>query len=257
MLEYPKTENTIVCIVATGYSWEKCVFGNPKKDYWTLNNMYAAGIKTPEVFDEWFQIHRPGSGEGHIDDAPMRKFLTEYQKPVWLQKDWGKEMPVANPHVYPINEVLDQLCPRDTYGEPYPYFTNSVDYMICLAALRGYKEIQLYGVEFISEVDDEYFQMRQSVNYYIAKAECRGIKVLIQPQSSLLKAPYWYGYRSPLKDPITKIRKENLAKIKQEHANRVAQLQEMQNAIKTLEGGIQALEQMDKIEKLRQKGAQI
>ena len=72
-MKFPKTESKIVCIVATGYAWDQCVFGNPDKDYWTLNNMYEAGSK-PAHYDEWFQIHRPGSGEGHVDDPPMRKF---------------------------------------------------------------------------------------------------------------------------------------------------------------------------------------
>jgi len=256
-LDYPKTDNKVLCIVATGYAWEQCVFGNPNKDYWTLNNMYEAGVKSPQVFDEWFEVHRPGSGEGHIDDAPMLKFLREYDKPVWVQKNWGDELIVKNPWIYTIAEVLETLCPRDVYGKPYPYFTNSVDYMLCLATLRGYKEVQLYGVEFISEVDDEYFQMRQSVNYYIGRMSERDIKVVVQPHSSLLKCPYWYAYESPKKDPLEKIMKENLAKVRQERTKHQAQLAEIEKATHVLDGGVQTIEQLLKIAKLRSKGAQI
>lgn len=256
-MDFPKTENKTVCIVATGYAWEACVFGNPKFDYWTLNNMYEAGLKSPDTFDEWFQIHRPTSGEGHVDDPPMRKFLQEYPKPIWVQKDWGEEMPVKNPWIYPIDEVLETLCPRDIYGKPYPYFTNSVDYMLCLATLRGYTEVQLFGVEFISEVDDEYFQMRQSVNFYVGRMMERGIKIAVQPHSSLLKCANWYGYESKKRDPFVKIMRDNLNKVKQERGKHQAQLEEMQKALFVLEGGIQTIEQLLKIEKLKDKGAQI
>lgn len=256
-MQYPKTDNKVLCIVATGYAWEKCVFNNPKRDYWTLNNMYEAGIKSPQLFDEWFQIHRPGSGEGHVDDPPMRKFLQEYDRPVWVQKNWGEEMAVKQPWIFPIEEVLEELCPRDVYGKPYPYFTNSVDYMICLAVLRGYEEIQLYGVEFISEIDDEYYTMRQSVNYYIGRATERGVKVTIQPHSSLLKCPYWYGYESPKKDPLEKIMNENMQKIIQEREKHRQQIRQLEKQADVLDGGVQTLEQVLKIAKLRDKGAQI
>jgi hypothetical protein len=256
-VDFPKTENKTLCIVATGYAWEACVFGNPKKDYWTLNNMYEAGVKSPDVFDEWFQIHRPGSGEGHVDDPPMRKFLQEYPKPVWVQKDWGEELAVKNPWIYPLDEIMEKFCPRDVYGEPYPYFTNSVDYMLCLAGLRGYEEIQLYGVEFISEIDDEYFLMRQSVNFYVGRLFEMGVKVVTQPHSSLLKCPYWYAYRSPKRDPLEKIIKENLKKLIAERDKHKTQLAQAQKVVDTLEGGVQTMEQLTKIAKLRGKGAQI
>jgi len=255
-MEFPKTTNKTVCIVATGYAWEACVFGNPKKDYWTLNNMYEAGSKT-DVYDEWFQIHRPGSNEGHVDDPPMRKFLVEWDKPVWVQRDWGQEMPVKNPWIYPIDEIMERFCPRDVYGKPYPYFTNSVDYMLCLAGLRNYEEIQLYGVEFISEQDDEYYTMRQSVNYYIGRLLEAGVRVVIQPHSSLMKGPYWYGYESPKRDPLEKLMKENLNKVKAEKEKHESQKRDLDHKIHVLDGGVQTLEQLLKIAKLRDKGAQI
>jgi hypothetical protein len=140
-------KNDIVCMVATGYAWDACVFGNDKKDYWTLNNMDTAQID-PNLFDEWFQLHRPGCGLGHVDDSTTRAFLQHgWRKPCWVQKDWGDEMPVINPAIYPIDEVVEKFCPRNVYGKPYPYFTNTVDYMLLLAVLRGYKKIEFYGVD--------------------------------------------------------------------------------------------------------------
>jgi hypothetical protein len=258
LLKYTDIErkNDVVCIIATGYAWDQCVFGVRGKDYWTLNNMYDAKID-PNLFDEWFQIHRPGTREGHVDDGPFREFAARWAKPLWVQRDWGVEMEVKNPALFPIDEVLEKYCPRDVAGKPYPYFTNSIDYMVCLAGLRGYKEIQLYGVEFVSDQDDEYYKMRQSVNYYIGKLEREGIRVVVQNHSSLLKAGHWYGYEPARKDRLEHIMGQNLTKVRQDIQNIQQQIQQLQNQLMMMEGGKQALEQVLNIASLREKGCQI
>jgi hypothetical protein len=59
-MKFPETNNKTLCIVGTGYTWDSCTFGNPHKDYWTLNNMYELDdLKIVDAFDEWFQLHRP------------------------------------------------------------------------------------------------------------------------------------------------------------------------------------------------------
>jgi hypothetical protein len=166
-------------------------------------------------------------------------------------------MVVCNPWVYPIDEVLEKFCPKTATGKPYPYFTNTVDYMVCLAILRGYKEIQLYGTDMMSEKDDEYYKMRQSLNYFIAKAEMSGINIVIQPHSSLLKNNFWYAYESPKKDPmedyIAKGLEENLkGKAEAEQRMHTEQLK-----MATLDGGIQILNQIMTLFKIRDRGAQI
>jgi len=258
LLSYKNIErkNDVVCIVATGYAWDQCVFGVQGKDYWTLNNMYDSKIDV-HLFDEWFQIHKPGTREGHVDDPAFREFAAKWPKPLWVQKDWGVEMDVMTPAIYPMTEVLEKYCPIDSTGKPYPYFTNSIDYMILLAALRGYKEIQLYGVEFVSEQDDEYYKMRQSVNYYVGKLEQEGIRVVIQNHSSLLKAGHWYGYVPARKDRLETIMGQNLAKVKQDIGKLQQQLQGLQNQLMLMEGGKQAIEQLLKLAGLRDKGCQI
>lgn len=258
-LKYQDIErkNDIVCMIATGYAWDSCVFGNEKKDYWTLNNMNTATIDN-NLFDEWFQIHRPGSGLGHVDDAEMRAFLQhEWRKPCWVQKDWGDEMPVINPAIYPIDEVLEEFCPRNVYGKPYPYFTNTVDYMLLLAALRGYKEIEFYGVEFVSHVDDEYYTMRQSLNYYLGQIKKMKINVLVQDHSSLLKAGYWYAYESKRKDHLEDIMKDNLKKIDQEEEDARKQIQAGKDKLNVLSGGRQSMTQLLQFAALRDKGCRI
>lgn len=258
MLKYTDIErkNDVVCIVATGYAWDQCVFGIQKKDYWTLNNMYDSKID-PNIFDEWFQIHRPGTREGHVDDAPMRDFLARYSKPCWVQQDWGAEMEVKNPALYPIDEIVNTYCPKDVTGEPYPYFTNSIDYMMTLAMLRGYKEIQFYGVEFVSDVDDEYYKMRQSVNFYAGQCKALGIKLVVQNHSSMLKAGHFYGYEPARKDRLEDIMQQNLQKVIHDQAETDKKIAELEKLRTVMEGGKQTLEQTLRFASLRDKGCQI
>lgn len=256
---FPETQNKIVCIVGTGYTMESCVFGNTKKDYWTLNNMHESKEIPAAYFDEWFQLHRPGSGEGHVDTSSMREFLHVWKKPCWVQKDWGDEMVVHNPHIYPIDEVLGLCCPRSTdlQGKPFPYFTNSIDYMICLAMLRQYEEIQLYGTDMISAQDDEYYKMRQSLNYYIGKAEGLGIKVVIQPHSSLLKTDFWYAYEDRQKDSIENDVRKTLGRIQENKVAAQAKITEEQLKLQAMDGAEQVIRQLIEAFDLRAKGAQI
>jgi hypothetical protein len=258
-MKFPETQNKIVCIVGSGYTSESCVFNNNNKDYWSLNNMFEDENVPAAYYDEWFQLHRPGSGEGHVDTTQTREFLHIWKKPCWVQKDWGDELPVHNPYIYPIEEVMEKYCPRpaDLQNKPYPYFTNSIDYMICLAGLRGYEEIQLYGTDMISEADDEYYKMRQSVNYYIGKVEGHGVKVVIQPHSSLLKTDFWYAYEDRQKDSIEDDVRGSLQKIQDEKADAQLKITEQQMRLQACDGAEQVIRQLITAFDLRAKGAQI
>lgn len=255
MLTYKdiKRNKDTVCIVATGNAWDRCVFGNSNKDYWTLNNMFESSVD-PNCFTEWFQLHRPGWGEGSVDTIEMRNFLQTWARPVWVQKDWGSELEVKNPVLYPFDEVVEKYGPRDIHGKPYPYFSNSIDYMVTLAILRGYREIQLYGVEFISLEDDEYFTMRQTLNYYLGRATELEIKVVVQEYSSLLKHPFIYAYERTRHDRLEDVMEENLAKVVGDQAEILQNIQQLQKSYDYMEGGRQTLEQVLKFAKLRDKG---
>jgi hypothetical protein len=91
-------------------------------------------------------------------------------------------------HNYPLDKIIKKLGSR--------YFTNSIGYMIAFAIYRGYKNINIWGVDM--ESDSEYSFERPCVTYWIGQAEARGINVTI---ASGLTDPFvLYGYEdaSPL-----------------------------------------------------------
>jgi hypothetical protein len=245
-----------LCIIGSGFGWEKCPFGNEDWEYWTLNNMHK--VDDIDHYTQWFQLHQPGSGEGHVDDPEHRKFLKSWQKGVWIQKEeYAEVLGIAYPMVYPFDAAVDLMCPRNPDGTPYPYFTNSIDYMFCLAILQEYNPIYLHGVEFISLVDDEYFKMRQSVEYYVGKAQGMGYDVIVQDYSALLKARYIYAWEVYKEDPIEQMVSQNLAKLKGQQAIVEDSVKTIERKRFTQDGAIQALEQVLHYIKLKDKGAQM
>jgi hypothetical protein len=245
----------VVNIVATGYRWEDCVWNIDGEEYWTLNNMHGDDFVAENRIDLWFQMHLPGSGEGHIDDEHHIQWLRNPEGPPVLMQHQIDEFPRSVR--YPIEDVINLCCPKNVNGHPRPYFTNSVDFMTCYAMYKGYDVIKLWGVEFVSSVDDEYLKMRQSCEYYLGKAEGMGISVVIQDHSSLLKASHFYGYERTPKDPIELALQQNIDTLNAEYSQFQAQLNEIQAEIQTRHGALQAMKQTRKMLKLRARGVQL
>ena len=245
----------VVNIVGTGYRWEDCTWNIPGEDYWTLNNMHGPDFMKDHRVDLWFQMHQPGSGEGHVDDESHIQWLREPEGPAVMMQQVHPEFPRSVR--YPIEDIINYCCPKRVGGHPYPYFTNSVDFMTCLAMYHKFDVIKLWGVEFVSTQDDEYIKMRQSCEYYIGKAEGMGIRVIVQDHSSLLKADHFYGYQRAPKDPVELALSDKLKGLRAEKAQFEQQMAEVQAEIQTRHGAEQAVNQTLKMIKLRKRGVQL
>lgn len=72
------------------------------------------------------------------------------------------------------------------------YFNNSVSYLIAYAILQGYKEIELYGMKFISDHEHrnlEYWNVRELIFF----AKGRGVKITAPYDSELFRHYELYG----------------------------------------------------------------
>jgi hypothetical protein len=247
-----------LAIVGTGYKWNLCPWNNPDWEYWALNNMHIADDKNH--YTQWFQLHQIGSGEGHIDDPIHKEFLKGWTKPIWLQKEeYIEKLEIRKEcaYIYPFDTIVDRFCPRDLDGVVYPYFTNSIDYMICLGAFQGFNPIYLYGVEFVSEIDDEYYKMRQSLEYYIGKITAMGTTIGIQKYSALLKSDYVYAWeRKPL-DTMGKLFTTSIEKLEGEKLKAENAMISQKLEVATRDGAIQTLKQIQRMMKLKEKGVQL
>lgn len=75
------------------------------------------------------------------------------------------------------------------------YFTNSFSYMLAMAIMEKFDEIEIYGLCTKMETFREYYVHRISTEYLLGYAECKGIKVTVGHRSDLLKTTYLYGYQ--------------------------------------------------------------
>ena len=72
------------------------------------------------------------------------------------------------------------------------YFNNTASYLIAYAILKGYKEIHLYGMQFINDSErrnNEYQNVRELIFF----AKGKGIKILAPYDNIMLKEYAIYG----------------------------------------------------------------
>lgn len=172
-----------VLILATGPGWDLAPKETEKIVY-ALNDFVAVEryrimpdfLFMMDILDEKPQVI---SGQTPLPD--MIKKLNIIRVP-FLAPFKYDEIPSSMP--FPLEEVVKR------FG--YPYFTNTICYMIAYALLQGAKEIELFGVNQAGS--HEYSEERPGVEYWLGIAIGMGVKVIINGnQSQLLKYKGRYG----------------------------------------------------------------
>jgi hypothetical protein len=132
-----------------------------------------------------------------------------------------EDIPMSIP--YPIGQMLQM------FGG---FFNNTISYMIVLAIYLKYKEIQLIGVDMSHPTE---WDQRASVTYFLGIAQgmyaTQGWpRVIIPPESLILKCPYLYGFQnaSPMKVALEQTR-DYYQQQAQQYAAQMNQLQAAYN----------------------------
>ena len=149
-------------------------FGNRDYEIWVLGNR----SQNYPRYDLIFEIH----DELDEHDPAYPKWLVDKGLPVIV----GKNFPIEadNITVFPFDES------EELFGSLY--LTSSPAMMVCLAMLRGYKHMELYGVDLCID-DFEYFWQRPCMEAWIGFARGRGHEVVLHPLSPVCKADYVEG----------------------------------------------------------------
>lgn len=171
-------------------------------EIWAMNNSFVH-VKRQ---NKWFEIHPIKYENGRYyrrelinpgvfkwSDAfrgqPMQDYmrsLAELDVPVLMQQKWDC---IPKSEKYPLERVLK------TFSN---YFTNSVSYMIALAALEimdgGYNgHIGCWGVDMATK--SEYGPQRPSCEFILGIVAGMGITITIPPEADLLKTRFLYGFQ--------------------------------------------------------------
>lgn len=131
----------------------KAPFDDPSWDIWTFNKHQ---IEPPRV-TTWFDIHARG--------ANPRADITRQNFPF---------------------EAVERLVGGQ-------YFNNSVSYLIAYAVLLNYREIALYGVQFLRDSDEQRGGQYLNVRELLMFARGRGIKVSAPYDTVMVKEYPLYG----------------------------------------------------------------
>lgn len=151
----------IVNLVGKAPGYEKSF--NAEGDTWCVSSVFEC--LNPEKVSLIFQIHEPETFED------------------WLPEFHSKVITAFGPYQrYPVDDMLEK------YGD---VFGSSGAWMIALAMERGYERINFFGFGMASK--QEYIDQRDTLFYWIGRAEERGIDVVIPEDSRIFFKDRIYG----------------------------------------------------------------
>lgn len=153
-------------------------------DIWGCNELWQ-GVPRLDVL---FEVHDRSFPEYVVSFRNQKhmEWLKKATIPILMVKHYD-DIPMSIP--YPINDILK------TFGG---FFNNTISYMVALAIKLKYKEIHLYGVDMSHPTE---WDQRASVCLLIGMAQGMFMtqgwpKVVIPPESLILKSPFLYGFQS-------------------------------------------------------------
>lgn len=152
---------------------------DPEFELWGMNQGHMNFARRA---DRWFEMHQP-EATADIRDPDYITFLRNLQIPVYMIQQYD-EYPTSLR--YPIEDAINWV------GQDY--FMSSVAFMMVLAAMEGFEEIHLYGINLA--IGDEYFYEKPNAEYLIGLLRGRGVKVYVPQASALLKQYRRYGYHT-------------------------------------------------------------
>lgn len=200
-------------------------FEDPDYEVWVLGNRCE---RYPR-FDLIFEIH--DELDQHISN--YAQWLADKNIPLVV----GEKFPVEGEHitVFPYDES------EELFGSLY--LTSSPAMMVCLAMLRGYEHMELYGVDLAID-DFEYFWQRPCMEAWIGFARGRGHQVVLHTLSPVCKASYVEGRdygTAPTTAPFTEAEFLELAK---RHGDKIdaanSEITRLQAVIQSNDGARQA-----------------
>lgn len=166
--------NDIVQIIGRGKT-RKYVQYSPSKDVWAFNdNAMTIPINRLsavfEMHDDWSTRY-----EGITGCETYVPFLRQQHAfPIWMHTP-STEIPSSRR--YPLIAM------------PRQFFQGTPAYAIALAIYLGYRQIELFGIE--ADRGTEYEASRDSLFYWMGRAEGAGILLLLHQENKLFDAPLY------------------------------------------------------------------
>lgn len=165
-----------------------CPWGDPSWEFWG----HAASRQwCRHELDRYFDLHpRACWVKNGKESTKYRDWLKANLVPIYMQE---KHPDVPASVRFPREQILMD------YGGLRRYFKNQVAWMIALAFSEGVTTLGLFGINYGHET--EYEIQRGSAEYWLGRAEERGVRVILPDECTLLAEPAGlYGYESHTKE---------------------------------------------------------
>jgi hypothetical protein len=161
-----------------------CPWNDPSWEFWghaSSRSWYKHEL------DRYFDLHPKACwSKNGKEQTKYQDWLKSNTVPIYMQ-DRQPEVPASVR--YPKERILLE------YGGIRRYFKNQVAWMIALAFSEGVTHLGLFGINYGHET--EYEIQRGSAEYWLGRAEERGVQVLLPDECTLLAEPAGlYGWNS-------------------------------------------------------------
>jgi hypothetical protein len=100
---------------------------------------------------------------------------------------------------YPLEDALDLMDGLTVGGRRPDYLTSTASFVVALAILKGYREIDGDGVEMDSNT--EYTFQREGFLFWLGLAHGRGIRLTLHCMDGVFYSQPMYGYGGSLAKP--------------------------------------------------------
>lgn len=179
-----KTLRKVGLLGSYSASLKSCPWTDPSWELW--GHASSRGYYAREL-DRYFDLHRKECWtRGGKKGATYPEWLSKNTVPIFMQDRYA-EVPASIR--YPKERILLE------YGGLRRYFKNHLAWMIALAFSEGVSTIAIFGINYGHF--SEYYQQRASAEYWLGRAEERGITILLPDECTLLQEPAGlYGYES-------------------------------------------------------------
>jgi hypothetical protein len=163
-------------------------YGEDGVEVWCFNEMHGqTGIGKAS---RWFQLH-PKTEFTKTHRFNHKEWLeSEHDFVIYMQRAYDN---IHQSVPYPLKEIQDELLTRMWKGEEIiqKVFGCSMAYAVSLALYEGFQRIELFGIELVLE--GEWAYQRESMAYWLGKADGMGVEVWMPEQCELFKFPL-YAY---------------------------------------------------------------
>lgn len=233
-------------------SRDQAPFADPSFEIWSLGSHMQ---RVPRL-TRGFEFHSDSFLQRvHGEKWPeFQAFLKRMTVPLYRQEGqpyegpWERGIEVAYPSAirYPIERATKAAFGiEDPFGERKPLWTNSVQYMLVLAALEGFQEVHLYGVDMAHRL--EYVLQRHGVTFILGLMMGRGINVHLPENCALLHSDHVYAYQE---DPA-EVLEEAAQHLMRQRESRMSQHADTLAKLHSLDGYTEGM--TDAVEYLRER----